>query len=96
MIANQAFTLKDKNQMMMDIANIRLHIDVLNNETGELKDLFKELSIKIDKSNSKAEEASLKMEKVKTDMEWLTKTYWIIASASVGALVMATFNLLIK
>lgn len=32
---------------------------------------------------------------IRTDVNWLKKTYWIIASASIGGLITALFNLLI-
>ena len=33
---------------------------------------------------------------VKTDVSWIKKTYWIIATASIGAVVIGLINLLVK
>ena len=36
------------------------------------------------------------MGKVKTDVEWLVKFFWIVASSSIGTLLIGLANLLIK
>jgi len=33
---------------------------------------------------------------IKTDVDWLKRTYWAIATASIGSLIAAVFNLLNK
>lgn len=34
------------------------------------------------------------MAQVKTDVSWLKKSYWVIATASIGGLITALFNLI--
>jgi len=31
---------------------------------------------------------------LKTDVRWLKKTYWVVASASIGAFIAAIFNII--
>lgn len=63
------------------------HLAVLNSEMGETKDHVKEI----------AEEVSLirvEMSCIKTDVDWMKRFFWIVASSSVGALVMGMLNFL--
>jgi len=36
------------------------------------------------------------IERISTDMEWMKKTYWIVATATVGGLIVGLFNAIIK
>jgi len=36
------------------------------------------------------------MAKVKTDLNWLKKNYWLVAGASVGALIAGLINILLS
>lgn len=49
-------------------------------------------------SNFNSEMGELKESQatIKTDVDWLKRNYWIIAGASIGALVTGIFNLLFK
>ena len=38
----------------------------------------------------------LALAQVTTDVAWLKKSYWVVVSASVGALIVALINLVIK
>ena len=91
------FTLKEKVKILADIADIRVHMDVLNTETGELRDIIKE--IKYDLTTKATTNAlnignlTVTQGKIQNDIEWIKKTYWIVASASIGALVSSIFNI---
>jgi len=64
------------------IDSIERHTSVMNRELGEVqKDV---VVMKTD------------LAVVKTDVSWLKKNYWVVAGASVGGLIAALFNLLIK
>ncbi len=56
------------------------HIDVLNHEHGETRDLVKELFIKV-------ESVGTCTTQLITDMKWLKKFLWIIGSASIGSFI---------
>ncbi len=36
------------------------------------------------------------MTQIKTDVEWLKKTYWIVVSSSIGALIVGLFGFIMK
>ena len=46
--------------------------------------------------NEEMGDIRISLAKVRTDVHWLKKNYFIIATASVGALIGALINLLIK
>jgi archaellum component FlaC len=56
------------------------HIETANHEMGELRD-----GINI---------VDRKVEGIKTDVDWLKRTYWIVAGASIGGLVTGIINIL--
>ena len=58
------------------------HITIANKEMGELRDGINKVDVKV--------------EKVSADVDWLKKTYWLIFSASLGALITGLVNLLGK
>ena len=46
--------------------------------------------------NSELSSVKTDMAKIKTDVEWLKKTYWIVVSSSVGALIVGLFGFIMK
>lgn len=46
--------------------------------------------------NNEMGEIKEKMVKIETDVSWLVKNYWVVATASIGALVGALINFLIR
>ena len=46
--------------------------------------------------NEELSSINVDIAKIKTDLSWLKKNYWLVASASVGALIGALINLWIK
>jgi hypothetical protein len=86
---NQEFTLTDKNTMREDIANIKFHMDRLNGETGELRDILKETNCLLEKNTMTTIE-------IKTDVDWLKRTYWIVATTAFGGLLTGILTLLFK
>jgi hypothetical protein len=53
-----------------------------NHEIGEVRDRMSNLDSKV--------------EKVQTDVDWLKRAYWLVATASVGALITALVNFATK
>ena len=90
------FTNKEKEKIIFDIADIRMHMNILNDETGELRDIVKDIRAEFSKSVSKNADniacINVKMSQVQNDVDWIKRTYWIIATASIGALVTGVFN----
>lgn len=81
-----------------DIQDIKFHMNVLNGETGELRDLVKEIVknqqvSQLENSNC-INNIKVNQEAMKTNLEWLMKYFWIVASSSVGAVIVGVFNLL--
>ena len=64
-------------------------LKVINEEIGELRDEQKHL-------NNEIGEIRIDIAKLKTNMGFLLKFFWIIATASIGALVVGLIQLLIK
>lgn len=56
------------------------HIAIINDEMGDMRD--------------KQEEIRIDMAKIKTDLTWLKKFFWIVAGSSVGALLANVLQLL--
>ena len=50
----------------------------------------------IETINSELGDVKVNMAKIRTDVNWIKKNYWIVASASIGALITALFNVLKK
>jgi len=46
--------------------------------------------------NNEMGEVKIAVSGIKTDVNWLKKSYWVIATASIGALMGAIINLLLK
>jgi len=66
--------------MNLEEENAR-HIEIINEEMGELRDCV--TTVKVD------------MATVKTDVAWLKRSYWVIVTASTGALVTGIVSILI-
>jgi hypothetical protein len=96
-MALQAFSIKEKVKIIADIADIRVHMNVLNGETGELRDIIKEiktdLTEKATKNADNIASINVKMSQVQNDVDWIKKTYWLVASSAIGALITGVVNL---
>ena len=79
-----------------DIQDIKFHMDVLNNETGELRDVVKQIRDDIRIGNGCTARNENSIIQLQTDMDWLKKAFWIVASSSVGAVIVGLINLLEK
>lgn len=81
--------MNDFKHISEDVAALRKHISVLNDHSGELakeqKEISKHVSI-----------IEVSVAELKTDMSWLKKSYWLIAGASVGALLSSVIGLLVS
>ena len=60
--------------------NIEESVKTINHEMGEVRDNIADVKIDV--------------AKVKTDVAWLKRTYWVVVSASVGALIVGLIQLL--
>ncbi len=91
------FSIKDKVKILADIADIQLHMNIMNNETGELRDIIKEIKTDLtEKATKNADNIAginVKMSQVQNDVDWIKKTYWIVASSAIGALITGVVNL---
>ena len=65
------------------------HIKVLNEDSLKLADSQKEICEEIGK-------IKIDYIEVKTDVKWLKKFFWIIATASIGGLITGIIQLLIR
>ena len=73
--------LDDYKLMELERENAR-HIEIINQEMGDVKDCV--TRVKVD------------LAIVKTDVAWLKKTYWIVVTASLGAMVVGVVQLVIN
>jgi len=91
-----SLTQAEIKQLKTDVEDVKGHVSIMNREQGELRDAQVEFNKCL--SSVKNEISGLKtdMTKVKTDMEWIKKFFWLVASSSVGALVVGMMNLLIS
>lgn len=60
----------------------------LNNTT------MSEFNKKLDNLADKVEKVDNKVQKIDTDISWLKRFFWIVATSSIGALVVSLFQLL--
>ena len=75
------------NMSMTELKEIRKHIATLNDETGEIVKKQGEMVDHVYK-------IKISMAELKTDMCWLKRSYWLVAGASVGALISSIFGLI--
>ena len=75
--------------LQKDIDAIREHVTTMNNEMGELRDEQKN-------QNETLTDIRIDIATIKTDVSLIKKTYWIVVSATVGALATGIINLLEK
>ena len=78
-----------KDTFKKEIEAIRAHIAVLNDHSGELADDQKEITRKMS-------DIRMNVGKLSTDMDWLKKSYWLVAGASVGALLTSLVGVLLN
>ena len=72
-----------------DISNIKGHIEVLNSEMGQVVIAQKE-------ANKALNTLCTTITEVKNDVSWLKQFFWLIATASIGGLIMGVLNLIVK
>ena len=65
-----------------DIKDIRAHVSIMNTEMGQLR-------------NCQGETAKTLMQ-IQTDVDWLKRFFFLVASSSIGALVVSLFGLILK
>ncbi len=54
------------------------------------------VELHIETTNREMGEVQRDLAKVKTDVSWLKRFFWIVASSSIGALVVGLLNLITK
>ena len=47
-------------------------------------------------TNKEMGEVQVDVAEIKTDVAWLKKTYWVVVSASLGAVIVGLINLIFK
>ena len=68
-------------------------IEELERDKEKLKeDFYRHMS----RFNGEMGDVRMTVGEIKTDVDWLKKTYWIVATSAVGALVVGLLNLLTK
>lgn len=65
------------------------HIAILNSEMGETRDEMK-------KTREEITTIRIEVNTIKTDVDWLKRFFFIIATSSIGALVVGIMNLMGK
>lgn len=72
----------------------------MNKEQFQLNQDFKEAIVKLEShartSNEEVGKIQICQEAMKTDLEWIKKFFWIVATASVGSLIATIIGLIIK
>lgn len=88
-----------KNSVLLtkDIENIKVHMKVLNDETGELRDIVKEIKTELTgKAIKNADNIAgihVSLSTVKNDVGWLKQAFWLVAGSSVSAVIVGIVNL---
>jgi len=77
-----------------DIKDIKYHMDVMNNETGELRDLVKEMRNDLKENTVCAVKSVNQIVQIQNDVDWLKRFFWAIMTASIASLVASIFNLI--
>lgn len=72
----------------------------MNEKQEQLNKDFQNAIVKLEShaktSNEEVGKIQVDISKITTDLEWLKKFFWIVATASVGSLVATLIGLLIK
>lgn len=84
------------NTMMKQSDENARHIAILNDETGELRDIVREIGRDIKCASEERNTLNNAMVRISTDVDWLKRSYWLIATASVGALITGIFGILTR
>lgn len=74
---------------MTELKKIAKHIKILNGEMGETRDEIRTMNTRIGNTD-------IKIAKISTDVCWLKRFFWIIATTSTGALVASLINIVVK
>src|SRR3990167_3198168 len=87
------------NTMHLDNINVKLHNHLEHNAfqmSGLAKDIEWMKSIMTQPNDKESKEEIKDGIKTQSDVEWLKKFFWVIATASVGGLIAGIMNLLLK
>jgi hypothetical protein len=72
----------------------------MNEKQEQLNKDFKEAIVKLESharvSNEEVGKIQVDVSKITTDLEWLKKFFWVVATASIGSLVGVIIGLIIK
>jgi len=79
--------LKNKNNHKVKNALQDFQIKEIKDDISALKESYEVL-------NDHSTKMSICMAGIKKDLEWIKKNYWIVATAAIGGLIAAFFNLL--
>ena len=63
-----------------DIKQLFTHAEIANKEMGEIKKEMGDINVNI--------------AKIFTDVNWIMKFFWVIATSAIGGLIASVFNLL--
>ena len=73
---------------LMELSRLNAqHINVLNGEMGELRDAQNQ-------TNCDVTQIKTDLAKVDTNVEWLMRFFWVIATASIGSLVASLMQII--
>ncbi len=79
------------------MANILWHKYMTENNHNKDQDRrLDKVELHIETTNKELGQVQTDLAKVKTDVAWLKRTYWVVVSASLGAAVVGIINLLIN
>lgn len=72
------------------------HIATANAEMGETRDEIKEITKKFDGVFNVLSSHKAQLTEVKTDLSWLKKFFWILATGVTATLVASVMNLILQ
>ncbi len=83
-----------------DLSEVKNHVEILNTETGELRDIVREikadLTAKAGRNADNIAKIDISLSQVQTDIAWMKQWFWLLASTSLGAVTMGVINFLTK
>ena len=89
--------MSNKVDKLLDIVQKNAyHIKIFNSETGELRDYVKEISKDIKLATKERMKMNIYLSEMRIDLIWLKKSYWLVASASIGGLISGILGLLFR